>query len=326
MLKTLYDQGQVAIVNCVGYPNPNQSHFESEDVWSLGVRGSFIGLGVNTSGWIARWAEEHAPDPRSAVSIGVGTRRDFTGTNADPMIVSRLSSFRFSNSGVDRDRQNWRLGIVRDALAASTVPGAGGDARVALDQAHLLVDEVQAAIGTYANVVTYPNSSPARQMQDAARLIEAGFPTQIFYTGYGGFDTHGDQGAGNADGQHGTLLRRFDQGLAAFHADMTRMNVWDNTVIVVISEFGRRNYENGSAGTDHGHGIPVFVIGGPVNGGVYGPTVTETMITNEEFMPGLVDFRDIYREILGEHLGVPDFGYVFPEGQPGGPQSLGLIG
>lgn len=324
-LKTLFDQGDVAIVNLAGYPNPNLSHFESEDIWSQGVRGSFGGLGVLPSGWIARWAAQNAPDPRSAVAIGVGTRRDFIGTSADPVITSRLSSFRFSSAGVDSDVQNWRLGVVRQALTGSAAAEPGASVRGAMDQAHQLVAEVQGAISGYGNVVSYPTSSPARQLQDVARLIEAGFPTQIFYTGFGGFDTHGDQGAGEVTGAHSRLLARLDGAIAAFHADMLRMGVWDNTVIVVMSEFGRRNYENGSRGTDHGHGNPLFVIGGGVNGGVYGPDLSVSLIQDEEWMPGLVDFRDVYREILSDHLGVSNLSSVFPESQPQSPQTLGLM-
>ena len=321
-LGQMYQDGDVAIVNLVGYPNPNLSHFTSEDIWSRGVRGSFNDVGVNPSGWIARFAEQYAPDPRSAVSIGVGQRRDFAGTSADPLSMSRLSSFDFDTDNAFGNNHQYRLDIAKQILAANSGAGASLAPKEAMDQAHTIVAEVQNAINNYNSGVAYDGSTPSRYMQDIARLVQAGFPTCLYYTGFGGFDTHGDQGA--LAGRQPNLFTRADNAIRSFSDDMKAMGVWNNTVIAVISEFGRRNFENGSQGTDHGHGNPVFFIGGGVTGGVYGPDVTPTEI-NQNWLPGLVDFRDLYREVMGAHLNVSDFSGIFPETQNQAPQTYGIM-
>jgi uncharacterized protein (DUF1501 family) len=165
-------------------------------------------------------------------------------------------------------------------------------------------------------------------MRDISRLVQAGFPTRVFYTGFGGFDTHSEQNAldgttGLVVGQHANLMTSLDNGIAAFVADAKAMGTWPQTSIVVISEFGRRNYENGSLGTDHAEAACVLVIGGAVNGGVYGPDLTEAML-DDEVLEHQVDFRDIYREILTDHLGAGNLATVFPESQTSN-TTLGLI-
>ena len=317
-IAAMYALGEVAIVNLTGYPSPNLSHFTSEDIWSRAVRDEFTGLGVPESGWLARFGAQAAPDPRNIISIGVGQRRDFTGTSADPLQMSRLSSFQFEDDDAHRNNYNYRLQIINDILAQTS----GGPSKDALDTAHQLIAEVQGAITNYSSTVPYDGSTPSRYMQDIARLIQAGFPTCAYYTGYGGYDTHGDQGA--LAGRQPSLFTRLDNAVESFKQDMVAMGTWGNTAIVIFSEFGRRNFENGSQGTDHGHGNPMFVIGGNVTGGVYGPDIDSALI-NQNYMPGLVDFRDVYREVMTGHLGVSDYSSIFPETQDNPPQTFGFM-
>jgi uncharacterized protein (DUF1501 family) len=133
----------------------------------------------------------------------------------------------------------------------------------------------------------------------------------VGFTGFGGFDTHSDQPA-----RHAQLLAELDNALGVFYTDLNTQDatIWNNLVIVIISEFGRRNYENGSNGTDHGHGNCVIVLGGPVNGGMHGTPVT-TADLNLEHLPYTTDFRDVYRNIVQQHMG-NDPAPVFPESQP----------
>ncbi len=324
----LYDDGDVAVINLVGYPNQNLSHFTSGDIWSRGVRGSFSDLGIRPSGWINRYLDAFEPRATGAVSVGLSRRRDFTGGNTSPLVVSSAGSFRFDRDSRYGNNSTYRLEIAQQMAQGGGHAGASGDAQVSMDQAHSLIAATQAAITDYddnfVSPTTYTNDRPSRYMKDIAMMIHGGFDTRIFYTGYGGFDTHGDQGAAAPDGRHGRLLLRLDDAIASFEADMKAMGVWDNTCIAVISEFGRRNFENGSDGTDHGFGGCVFLIGGAVTGGVYGPDLTSALL-DENWLPGLVDFRDIYREILTGHLGVTDFSAIFPEPQDAGVQTLGLF-
>lgn len=324
----LYQDGNVAVINMVGYPNQNLSHFTSEDIWSRGVRGDFEDLGLRPSGWIARYLDQYAPRATGAISVGLGRRRDFTGGSTSPLVLSSTGRFRFDTDGRYGNNSQYRLELARQILQGTAHGGANGVAQANMDQAHSLIDATQAAITDYEdnfpNKATYQNASPSRQMQDIARLIHGGFDSNIFYTGFGGFDTHGDQGAAAADGRHGRLLQRLDDAVGSFEADMKAMGVWDNTLIVVISEFGRRNFENGSDGTDHGHGNCMFLIGGGVNGGLYGSDLT-TPLLEENWLPGLVDFRDVYREILTNHLGAADLSTVFPEPQDNAFTPMGLF-
>ena len=323
----LYNDGNVAVINQVGYPNRNLSHFTSGDIWSRGVRGSFTDLGMRPSGWINRYLDVYAPRPTGAISVGLSRRRDFTGGVTNPLVVSSASNFRFDTDNRFRDNSAYRLEIARQIAQSGVNTGATNDAQLSMDQAHSLIDATQAALTDYEDNfqgAAYTNDRPSRYMQDIARMIHGGFDTRVFYTGYGGFDTHGDQGASEETGRHGRLLKRLDDAIFSFEQDMKAMGVWNNTCIVVISEFGRRNFENGSDGTDHGHGNCVFVIGGGVTGGVYGPDLTSELL-EENWLPGPVDFRDVYREILTGHLGATDFSTIFPEPQENPPATLGLF-
>jgi uncharacterized protein (DUF1501 family) len=170
---------------------------------------------------------------------------------------------------------------------------------------------VQAALASYASPVVYPTGSFGTRMKDVAILVQGGFETRVFYTATGGFDTHSAQGL--LTGTHADLLTRVDDGIGALADDLKAMGVWDRTVICLITEFGRRNYGNGSGGTDHGHAFAEILIGGAVNGGMYGPDLVESDLT-VEYPSYAVDFRSIYKEVLADHLGA-DPAAVFPEPQ-----------
>ncbi len=325
-LQQLWNDGDAAAVTKVGYPRANLSHFSSQDIYSLGVRDGFA-PGVSQSGWIARYADLHAPTPLGAVSVGVGRPLDFVGGSSKPLLVGRLSSFRISGSGTggnpDPAVHAHRVDAVKSVLERhANATGNTFEAQAALSQAHDLASQVQDAVANYSNIVTYEDyrdpiydgrrlsTRIGNQMKDIATLIEGGFETQVFFTGYGGFDTHGEQGQGN--GSHADLMTQLDDAIGSFSEDMKRMNLWDDMVIVVMTEFGRRNFVNGSDGTDHGHGYTELVIGGAVNGGVYGPDYTDPDIADVSWLDYGVDFRSVYKEIVGNHLG-GDPAAVFPE-------------
>jgi uncharacterized protein (DUF1501 family) len=311
-LKQLWDDGDVALVDRVGYPQANLSHFESMDIMSHGVRGSFHDIGVPESGWIARFADGNAPTPLGAVSVGMGRPVDFVGGTSSPFLVRSLSNFQVRPDYRYRTDHEYRVSLIESALQRSP----DGDAKTAIGQAHALADEVQSAVSGYESAVeggtlpgTFTNDRPSRYLKDVSTLIHAGFETRLFYTGFGGFDTHSDQGVG--EGRHANLLGYLDDGIGSFAADMKAMGIWDDVVVVVMTEFGRRNFENGSVGTDHGHAFTEIVLGGAVNGGMYGPELTEDDL-NEKYPSYAVDFRSVYKEVLDRHLGA-DAGAAFPE-------------
>jgi len=304
-VKRLWDDGDVALIERVGYPRANLSHFESQDIMSHGVRGTFSPLGIPESGWIARYADAYAPTPLGAVSVGAGRPVDFVGGSSNPFLVKSLSSFQVKPDGRYRYNHPLRIANIKTMLGRHPA----GDAGAAIGQAHDLADQIQSAVASYTSTVAYTTDRPSRYLKDVSILIQAGFETRLFYTGCGGFDTHSEQGTGS--GRHPDLLGHLDDGLGSFADDMKAMGIWDDVVVVVMTEFGRRNYENGSVGTDHGHAYMEMVVGGGVKGGLYGPELTEADL-EEKYPSYAVDFRSIYKEVLSRHLDAdPDL--VFPE-------------
>jgi uncharacterized protein (DUF1501 family) len=145
-------------------------------------------------------------------------------------------------------------------------------------------------------------------MREISRLLQGrmAFNTKVFYTGTGGFDTHSDQ-----PGRHNSLMQQVDGALDAFANDMKARGMWNDCVVMVISEFGRRNYENGSSGTDHGHGNCWLVAGGAVGTAAVTGELAEADL-NLEYPDFGYDFREIYVDIMTNHIGV-DAGPLFPE-------------
>ena len=321
-LQALWNAGDAAIVQRVGYPTANLSHFESSKIYSYGGRNGFGALGLQPSGWIARYADLNAPTPLGAVSVGMGRPVDFVGGTSNPLLVSSLGGFRLSG-GTSTNARAHRLATARTILRSATGAGLDGEARAAISQAHDLTDQIQTALtnhNTYVTTagITWPNTGIARNLKDIAALVHGGFETRVFYTGQGGYDTHGGQLA-----SHVTLLGQLDAALGAFADELKTLasdagrTVWDDVVVVVITEFGRRTDVNGSAGTDHGHAYTAIVLGGGVSGGSsYGPELTDADLTVKQGYPSYaVDFRSIYKEVLRDHLGA-DPAPVFPEALP----------
>jgi uncharacterized protein (DUF1501 family) len=318
-LAELYNAGTVAIFRKVGYPNADLSHFVSQDVHSWGVRGGFDALGLSPSGWMARYADLHASTALGAVSLGVGRPLELEGGSSHPFMAGRLSSFAFSRSSISSAEHEQRLASLTNVLQGYSGPTLSTEARNALDQGVQLADLVQGAVADYQDDVTgsafkdlYPTDSPGRYLEDIATLIRGGFETSLFMTGVGGWDTHGDQGS--ATGNQANLIARVDAGIGTFVDECKDMGTWNDTLILLSSEFGRRNFENGSNGTDHGHGNIFFAIGGNVNGGLYGPDITESDIADNNWLSYGLDYRDIFKEAVGNHLG-GNTALVFPETQ-----------
>lgn len=312
----LWNDGDALTVQRVGYPTEDLSHFVSADIFSLGVRGSFVPLRVNRSGWIARYADHYANSPLGAVSIGMGRPLDFVGGTTHGLTVSNLAGFQISAGSSRPEALATAKSIVKEAVTS----GLAYEAREALVEAYDLADEVQTALANHdaylaGGAVTYPMTAIAAHLSDVAALIHGGFDTRIFYTGFGGFDTHSGQGTVNpTTGTLASLLASLDGAIGAFSDEMKQLGVWDDVAIVVITEFGRRTYGNGSGGTDHGHAYAMLAAGGSLHGGAsYGPDLTNADMQATAGYPSYaVDFRSVYKELVSGHLGAdPD--PVFPE-------------
>ncbi|MDH3591051.1 MAG: DUF1501 domain-containing protein [Planctomycetota bacterium] len=309
--KSIWDDGQLQIINKVGYPNQNLSHFTSQNIYSFGVR-DIDGNG-DGRGWLGRFADTYCADPvepLGVVSVGMGRRRDFAADVSESLVLNNVPSFDFD---VDRDWRtdhDLRRRVARRVL--ETEDGPVSDAALTVfgtsRQAHELVERVQAGTEGWTDPGSYPTTTIGNRLKEVSRLLHgrADFKTKVFYTGTGGYDTHADQ-----IGRHENLLTQLDDAIASFVADMKAKGLWDDCVLMVISEFGRRNFENGSVGTDHGHGNAFLVAGGPVDGGKITGTLSEAdlNVNQPDFS---YDFREVYADLIENHIGVSAVP-IFPE-------------
>lgn len=339
-LKSIWDASQLHIVQKVSYPNPNQSHFTSQDIWAWGIRNNYSD--GDGRGWLGRYADIYCPgDPLGVISVGFQKRHDFESNNTSPLILTSVARAPFSPVStfkVDEDEEYpadhaLRLQTVKDTLNTDPVPPLDPALSIfnANKQAHALVDQVASETAGWVDPGTYGTDSLGRYMRAISQLLHAHdtFKTKVFYTGHGGHDTHSGQHSETGTNRHQTLMQRLDAAIGAFKADMVARNKWNDCVIVVISEFGRRIFENGSVGTDHGHGNCILVCGGRVKGvatpgsGMTGDIVETELAAaagqnpvtgNPRTLPFQYDFRDVYTELLEGHLGIGNVAQnIFPD-------------
>jgi len=298
-----YQAGELAIVQKTGYPTPNLSHFTSQDVMSRGVRDL---THTDTRGWLGRLGDLYFNQTIEITGVGTGNKLDFVGNTFRPVVFDTLDSLTIpidSGQTLDSVYRNQKTEEILGDAGALT--GLKAIVRSATTSAFQLTDQVTNAIANYTTTAVYPNTSLGRSMQDVARIVFGNLGSQILYVQTGGLDTHASQ--------QNTLNARFPDisgSLGALIADLKAMNEYDNSTIVVISEFGRRNFENGGLGTDHGHGVNFLVFGGQVAGGIKGPNVTNSEML-QDYLPMVTDFRQVYSEIISTRLGL-DPTPVFP--------------
>jgi uncharacterized protein (DUF1501 family) len=329
-LKTLYDEGHLAIVQGVGYPNPNRSHFRSTEIWQTASDADR----TLSDGWIGRYFDNccAGADPTVGVAIGEETPQAFAARNPTGVTFSRPEQFRFRPSGPDNSgasaeemffRQLNESGASEESPAAATdggsigaIPGkAKSDLstmdflqRTALD-AQLSSDKILAIARKYKSTVPYPQGQLAASLNIIARMIAGGLPTRVYYASQGGFDTH----AGQVNA-HERLMNEFNDAISAFVADLKQQGNFDRVLLMTFSEFGRRVQENANGGTDHGTAAPMFVLGGAVKPGLFGkyPSLTDLDHGDLKFN---TDFRSVYGTVLDHWLKAPSekvLGRKFP--------------
>jgi len=315
-IKSIWDAGDLHIVQKVSYPSPNQSHFTSQDIFSFGVRDP--ASNGDGRGWLGRFADEfcsNPSEPLGVVSVGMGRRRDFEASVTTPLILSSVANFKLDADPDFRTDHILRERVVQQTLDTDADPTSepGLSIFAANQQAYALVDQVQAGTAGWAPPTEppYPVTTLGRNLATVSQLLHGRdtFQTKVFYTGYSGFDTHSNQHV-NAenDGRHASLMEQLNDAIAVFQSDMIARNMWNDCVVVVISEFGRRVFQNGSAGTDHGHGNPFLVMGGRVKGkndaGGFTGALVESDIASASTIPFEHDFRDLYGNVIQNHLGL----------------------
>jgi uncharacterized protein (DUF1501 family) len=295
-LKALFDDGQLGIIQGVGYPNPNRSHFRSMEIWHTADP---TGTGPKT-GWLGRMFDSECPDCGQTAGITLSPDMPLAMQGTGGRVIAMDSPARFGFHPVSGAGQQ-----EVEALHALLRPVAGEEPTVDF-LAHTEMNALVAAsdVGRIAGKIAtdggtgYPNDPFSQKLRIVAELIAAGSPTRVYYVGLGGFDTHADQ-AGRQDRLLGTL----GAGLGAFAADLKDKALRDRVLTMTFSEFGRRVTENASAGTDHGTAAPMFLMGGPVTPGVHGthPSLTDLDMGDLRFG---TDFRSVYATVLEQWLGV----------------------
>jgi uncharacterized protein (DUF1501 family) len=299
----LLEQQRLAIIQSVGYPNPNRSHFESMAIWQT----ASLNPDKAAPGWLAR-AIDNRPFPQGDASAlhvhdAMPLPQSLMGGREVIPSLDRLEQFRR------------RLGVPAESAPQAQIAALDELARQERGEAGSLLQFVErCSLITYASSArlarieqnqkssgsNYPDFySLARRLRLIAQLIKAGLSTAIYYTHLDGFDTHSGQLQ-----LHAGLLRHLGASLVAFVDDLEKSGESDQVLVMIFSEFGRRLSENGSAGTDHGTAAPVFLLGRHVKPGLHGPYPDLTHLDDGD--PGhAIDFRSVYATVLERWLGVP---------------------
>lgn len=269
----LYAQGQLAIVQQVAYPNSNQSHFESQEIYEYGVRN--LGSSIGTAApWYERLRKTYFTSPYSVLRIeAIG----------DPQ------KYGYPDGTYHGGAQKAFGELSRKKVGATPLQQQVLDSYRAIDE---LGNDIR------NRTAGFQSSGTAKgEFHRAAQLAFAGLGTQIFKVEYGGFDTHGSQVQANQK-----LFPKLNSEFAQFVQDMKNLGLWDRTTVVFYTEFGRRNRENGSPGTDHGHGGHMILAGPRVSGGLKGQIVTASDL-NQTTLPYYVDFRGVFSNVIATWLG-----------------------
>lgn len=314
--KSLYDAGQLGVVQGVGYPNPNRSHFRSTDIWMTASDADRF----EKHGWLGRYFDSNCSgcDPTVGVAVGRQMPLAFAAKQPKGVAVDNPSNYRFTGKApgekgeMDTTEESYRkLNMLDEDAGTSsgaTVGGIAGDPmhmgapldfieRTALD-AQVSSDQIRAIASKVQNTATYPASQLGNSLKLVAKLIGGGLPTRVFYVSQGGYDTHTNQG-----GTHDRLLKDLGDAVKAFTDDLKAQGNMERVLVMTFSEFGRRVAENGSQGTDHGAASSMFVIGNKVKAGLLGeyPSLAPGNLFQGD-LKYKVDFRSVYAGVLEQWL------------------------
>ena len=297
-IKSLWDDGKMAVINGIGYPNPNRSHFRSMDIWHTAEPDR-----IATEGWLGRairTLDPNGDNVLTGVNFGRGLPRALHCRGVPVASVGNLETYGlFPQVG----EQIYRKQML-DAFARMYGGAQGGDVVMEFlgqtgSDALKGADDLKTAPAKYSSSVEYAANPLAQNLKAIAQVMFADLGTRIFYTQYGSFDTH----ASELDA-HSRLWQDVSTGVADFMDDAAEHGRGDDFVMLLYSEFGRRIRDNGS-GTDHGSGGVAFLIGDSVAGGMHGecPSLAEADQLNGDLRFNN-DFRSTYSTILDQWLGL----------------------
>ncbi len=295
-LKPLYDAGKVAIVQGVGYPNPDLSHFRSTEIWQTSAPTTYA-----STGWLGRYLDSADLPPDNlfnAVALADVLPEVLIASRMDVPAIAQLNGYGLASDrrgGVGRDEFH---AFAQAAQVPFRSPYLDHVAEIE-DHAQRGAEELPQLVAGYQAQATYPATPLGRSLALAAQIIGTKLGTRVLYVQHGSFDTHTTQQA-----TQDRLLAEFAEAMAAFTTDLAAHGNDKRVVTATFSEFGRRVGENASRGTDHGTASPLFVIGGTVKGGLYGtqPSLDDLDAGNLKFG---TDFRSVYAALLEHWLERP---------------------
>ena len=297
--KTLWDEGALGAIEGVGYPGPSYSHFQSMDIWQTADPEKSGGF----EGWAGKYLAGIVGQRGDGVqSLAVGKalpRALFTHEAAVPM-VNTIGAYQFQPHAGAVANQDERTRALLGLYSMGTGTRPFGEHLVTtLRAANSSSAAIQGAHGQYRSSVEYPATRLGRDMRVVAEALTGDLGLQVAHVRIGGFDTHASQLP-----DHGDLLQDVADSMLAFYRDMQAHGKDQDVVMMTWSEFGRRVTENGSGGTDHGSAGPMFVVGTPVAGGLYGERPSLTNLDKKNFKY-TTDFRQVYATLVQDWLGAP---------------------
>jgi len=297
-LKELYDAGDMAIIQGVGYENSSRSHFRGMDIWHTCEPNE-----VATEGWVGKAIRELDPsgaNSLTAINFGRGLPRSMVAADATATSIGDLDTYGLM-TGVQAEQQRAKALDVFQRIytpALGTGPVQEYLARTGVDVLRG-AEILKNGIAPYTSNVEYADNPIAKSLRDVSRVHIADLGTRIFYTHHGGYDTHA-----NEVPTHPKLLSDLSGAISDFFRDLRNHNASENVVMLVFTEFGRRVQDNHS-GTDHGAGGGAFVIGDRVNGGLHA-AYPSLELNDLEFgdLRHTYDFRGLYATLLEQWMGV----------------------
>jgi uncharacterized protein (DUF1501 family) len=316
--KDLFDAGMLAVVQGVGYPNPNRSHFRSMEIWHTADP-----VNPPKDGWLGRYFDAQCKgddpknklDPKAAVNLGNVAPLALHGDKFSAISFSNPQNYQWfaGNRSVDKKMKE-AFAEINDlknnhpediAMSTSGNPTLDFLERTAMD-AQLTSEEIRAVTTKYRATVAYGNSGFAQQLQMVAQMIAGGLKTRVYYVSLGGFDTHSNQ-----LNTHARLMTTLSDGISAFMKDLKSQGNEKKVMVMTFSEFGRRVQENASRGTDHGTAAPMFIIGSNVKPGVYGahPSLRPADLDKGD-LKFHTDFRGVYATLLEKWMKVESKGVL----------------
>jgi uncharacterized protein (DUF1501 family) len=291
-MQKLYDQGYLTIINGVGYPNPDRSHFRSMDIWQTASDHNEY---LNT-GWLGRYLDATCSgkcDSHTAIEVDDTLSLALKGKNIKGLAVKDFERL------YKTTKEPFFKKVINTADKKMLDEDNLGYLYKTLIEIDSSVQYIYDTGKTYTNAVEYPQNNFGKQLKNISTFINSGMQTKVYYVSHGSFDTHVNQ-----PGNHNRLLQTFSDGVYTLVNDLKKNNKLDDTLIMVFSEFGRRVEQNAGNGTDHGTAGNMFLIGGKLK--QKGIINTEPDLSNLEDgdLKHTVDFRNVYSTILSNWLNV----------------------